>query len=370
MQLRRLSLVAPIAFLAGCGDDTPSGPSAGQIVPGAPRGAEVAVVLNSVGKSLTLFQAGNAANIRQIALSPAGSGAPTPVGFTLRGARVAVPLGDAASTAVLDLASGASTPRYFTFATGNATGAAWTDDNTLVVANLVEGYVGRVDASRAGGAITDTVRVAPAPMAVVAAGGRAYVVSSNLDTKNQYRSLGNGVVTAVDPATMRVVGTATVGANASAAAVGPDGRLYVVNSGRFGGNDGSLSVLNAATLAVEATVPGFGDFPGAISIGDNGVAFVSSYGFGTIAWDTRTRTFLRGAANPICAPAVVDGVRQCRGAASAAVGADGTVYQAFAGDFGVGKLKPYVFVYRPGTFQLADSVAAGTDPTAIEVRAF
>ena len=369
MQLRRLSLVAPIALLAACGDDSPSGPSAGQIVPGAPRGAEVAVVLNSVGRSLTLFQAGTPANTRQISLSPTGSSAPTPVGFAVRGARVAVPLGDAASTAVLELV-GASAPRYFTFATGNATGAAWTDDNTVVVANLVEGYVGRVDASRAGGAITDTVRVTPAPTAVVAAGGRAYVVSSNLDTKNQYRSLGNGVVTAVDPATMRVVGTATVGANASAAAVGPDGRLYVVNSGRFGGNDGSLSVLNAQTLAVEATVPGFGDFPGSISISEGGVAFVSSYNFGTIAWDTRTRTFLRGAANPICAPAVVGGVRQCRGAASAAVGADGTVYQAFAGDFGVGTLKPYVFVYRPNTFQLADSVAAGTDPTAIEVRAF
>lgn len=369
MQLRLLSRLAPAALLAACGDDTPSGPGAGQILPGAPRGAEVAVVLNSVGRSLTLFQAGAPANARQIALSPAGSSAPTPVGFALRGARAAVPLGDAASTAVLDLVAG-STPRYFTFATGNATGAAWTDDNTLVVANLIEGYVGRVDASRAGGAITDTVRVAPAPMAVVAAGGRALVVSSNLDTKNQYRSLGNGVVTAVDPATMRVVGTATVGANASAAALGPDGKLYVVNSGGYGANNGSLSVLNAQTLAVEATVPGFGDFPGAITIGQGGVAFVSSYGFGTIAWDTRTRTFLRGAANPICAPAVVDGVRQCRGAASAAVGADGTVYQAFAGDFGVGKLKPYVFVYRPGTFQLADSVAAGTDPTAIEVRAF
>jgi hypothetical protein len=189
---------------------------------------------------------------RTVALSPTGSSSPTPTTFAIRGARVAVPLGDAASTAVLDLQDPAGV-RYYTFPSGNATGAAWVDDNTVLVANLVEGYVGRVDASRAGGAVTDTLRVAPAPTAIVMASGRALVVSSNLDPKNGYRSLGRGVVTAVDPRTMRVIGTVAVGDNPTAAALGPDGKLYVVNSEGFA--TGSVSVVDPQQLTLEATVP-------------------------------------------------------------------------------------------------------------------
>jgi DNA-binding beta-propeller fold protein YncE len=362
-----LAALALAALAAACGSDDPTGPSAGDLLPGAPSGAEIGVVLNSVGRSLSLFQAGAPTVTRALALSATGSSAPTPTTFALRGARVAVPLGDAASTAVLDLRDPAGV-RYYTFAAGNATGAAWVDDNTVLVANLVEGYVGRVDASRAGGAVADTLRVAPAPTAIVMAAGRALVVSSNLDPKNGYRSLGRGVVTAVDPRTMRVTGTVAVGDNPTAAALGPDGKLYVVNSEGYA--TGSVSIVDPQQMTLEATVAGFGAGPGAIVVDANGLAYVSGYGIGTIVWNTRTRAFVRGPDNPVCARAVIGGRQQCRGAAAAAVGEDGTLYQAFSGDFGAGVLKPYVFVYRPTTFQLADSVAAGTDPTAIDVRAF
>jgi YVTN family beta-propeller protein len=363
MTARRL-LPAALAATVACGDSA-TGLRANDILPGTPDDAEVGVVLNSVGKSLTLFQAGAPANVRQIALSAGGSSAPTPTSFAVRGARVAVPLGDAASTAVFDLRD-AGAARYFTFRSGNATGAAWVDDNTLLVANLVEGYVGRIDPSRAGGAVADTLRVAPAPTAIVVARGRAFVVSGNLDPKNGYRSLGNGVVTALDPRTMTVLGTATVGLNPSDAALGPDGKLYVVNTTDY--TAGSVSVVDPATLAVERTVTGFGAGPTSITIDAAGLAYVSGYAIGTLVWNSNTREFVRGPANPVCARASAAPAAPCRGAADAAVGADGTLYQAYAGDFAT--LKPYVFTFRPGTFALADSIAAGTDPTAVDVRSF
>jgi YVTN family beta-propeller protein len=369
VSLRRRTLLAPIAIaslaaLAACGDD-PSGPSAARILPGAPSNAELGVVLSSVGKSLTIFQAGLPTNTREIGLSASGSGAPTPTTFALRGGRVAVPLGDAASTAVMDLQS-PSGVRYYTFRSGNATAAAWADDNTLLVGNLVDSYVGRIDASRAGGSVADTLRVAAAPAAIVIAGTRALVVSSNLDPKNNYRPLGNGVVTAVDPRTMTSLGVAIVGPNPNDAALGPDGKLYVVNTHDF--TTGSVSIVDPQTLVVEQTVPGFGAGPTSIVIDRNGLAYVSGYGIGTLVWDTKTRTFVRGPTNPVCARVGTAASARCRGAADAAVATDGTLYQAFAGEGAT--LKPYVFVYRPGSFALADSITAGTDPTSIDVRAF
>ena len=60
-----------------------------------------------------------------------------------------------------------------------------------------------------GDAITATVKVAAQPTAVTMAGGRVLVTSSNLDAN--FVPIGNGIVTAIDPKTMQVLGTATDG---------------------------------------------------------------------------------------------------------------------------------------------------------------
>ena len=82
-------------------------------------------------------------------------------------------------------------------------------------------------------------------------------------------------------------------------------------------------------------------------------------------WNTKTRTFVRGTDNPVCAKA--NG--SCRGAFAATTNAAGNVYQAFFGDATHG-LPPYIFVYKAGTFALTDSVSAGTGPAAIAIRTF
>lgn len=355
----RRALAASLVLAAACSSDSVTNPTPSGFLSG-----QVGVVVNSTGHALTLFQLASPTTTRTVAFGT--STTITPTGFSLRGSRAAVPLGDAASVALVDLAA-ASVTRYFTFPSGNATGSAWVDDSTVIAANTNGDAVGRFRIGQASDAITTTVAVTPQPTAVAVVGGRAFVVSANLDKNNKFASLGPGVVTAIDPATMAVVGTVrTGGTNATDAAVGPDGKLYVVNTGDYA-SPGSLSIINPSTLAVEATIPGMGTGPGAITIDNNGLAYISGFYFGTIVWNTSTRQFVRGPSNPVCAPVAATG--KCRGAFGAALAGDGTLYQAFFGSASQG-LAPQAFVYAAGTFALRDSVAVGAGPADIQIRTF
>ena len=359
---RSTALLLSALALAACDGDDPLDPQLG-FISGTRDNAQIGLVVNSTDKALTLFQLGNPAEKRQIPFG--ASTVVTPVGLSVRGTQALVPLGNAASVALIDLPTQRIT-RFFQFPQGNATGSAFVSDTVALVSNLIDDYVGRLTLGQAGGTIAQTVDVAPAPGTIVMAGNRALVVSGNLD--ESFKPLGNGVVTALDPQTLQVLGTVeTGGRNPQGAALGPDGLLYVVNSEPFGsGVPGSVTIIDPATLQVRATVPGFGNFPGGITIDRNGIAYISGFLFGTLVWDTKTRTFLRGPDNPVCAK-LADG--SCRGAFDNAVDANGTLYQTFFGSRSK-NLNPYVFVYAPGTFALTDSIAAGAGPTAIEIQRF
>ena len=322
---------------------------------------EIGLVVNSTGKALTLFQVGSPTTQRQIPLGT--SSTVTPTGIAIRGRRAAVPLGNAASVALIDLET-ATVQRFFTFASGNTTGSAFADDTTILAANSTLGTVGRMTVGQVADAVSSTVKVAPQPTAIAIAGGRALVTSSNLDAN--FAPIGNGIVTAVDLKTMQVLGTATMGGqNSTDAAVGPDGLLYVINTGDYVGQ-GSLTIVNPATMAVVTTIPNMGVGPGAIFIDASGLAYISGFFSGTLVWNTVTRAFVRGATNPVCAK-LPDG--SCRGAAAATTNAAGNVYQVFFGSPSQA-LPPYVFVFKPGTYVLSDSISVGTGPIAINIKTF
>jgi hypothetical protein len=281
----------------------------------------------------------------------------------VQGRRAAVPLGNAASVALLDLEK-LTVARFFLFPKGNATGSAFADDTTLLAANTQDDYVGRVTTGQASDSILLRRTVAPAPTAIVMAAGRAAVVSSNLN--DDYASIGNGVVTFLDPRTLQVQGVVqTGGTNATDAALGPDGLLYVVNTGDYVA-DGSITIIDPRAMTVVSTVGGFGAGPGSIHVDQAGLAYVSSFFSGTLVWNTRTRTFVRGKDNPVCAR-LASGA--CRGAFDAATDVQGNVYQAFFGSASAG-LAPQVFVFRAGTFALTDSIGGVNGPSALEVRTF
>jgi len=356
-----LLALASLAALA-CGSDDATQPVAPGFLGGTASNHEIGLVVNSTGKALTLFQLGSPTTQKTIAFG--ASTTISPVGLSVRGRRAAVPLGNAASVALIDLVT-QTTTRFFTFASGNATGSAFVDDTTIIVANPTLNLVGRFTTGQSADAIsTLSAKIAPQPTAVVIAGGRALIVSSNLDAN--FAPIGNAIVTAVDTKTLQVLGTATSGGtNSTDAALGPDGMLYVLNTGDFVAS-GSVTIVNPATMQVVTTVSGFGPGPGAISIDSNGLAYISSFFGGTVVWDTKTRTFVRGPSNPVCAKLAAGG---CRGAFAASTDAAGDLYQAFFGDSRAG-LPPYIFVYKAGTFALTDSISAGQGPAAVVIRTF
>ncbi len=358
--LRIVALLAAVGFALSCSSDT-TAPVAPGFLGGTSADHEIGVVVNSLGRSVTLFQHGSPATQQQVPLGT--STTITPTGMSVRGRLAAVPLGDAASVALIDLES-ATVSRFFTFASGNATGSAFVDDTTVIAANLLTNVAGRFTTGQAATAITNTVTVAPQPTAVAVTGGRAFVVSSNLD--ENFEPIGNGIVTAIDPTTMKVVGTATMGGtNSTDVSVGPDGLLYVINTGDFV-NPGSLTVLNGATMQVVTTVTNVGVGPGAVFVDPSGLAFISGFLFGTAVWNTKTQQFVRSPDNGICAK-LSDG--SCRGAFATTTDKEGNVYQAFFGS-SAQNLPPYVFVFKAGTFALSDSITVGSGPSALTVRVF
>lgn len=356
-----LLALALLVFASACSDGS-TGPAAERpFLEGTSDNAQIGVVVNSLGNAVRLFQVGDPDEVRTI---PLGAGeSVTPTGLSVHGRSMLVPLGNAASVALID-PDGLRIDRFFLFDEGNASGSTFVDESTALVANLSTGVVGRVGVGQSSDQITETVEVAPRPSSIVMAGERAVVISANLD--ENFAPLGPGVVTILDPATLEVLGEVeTGGTNPTAAAVGPDGRVYVVNTGDFVA-DGSVAVIDPQSATLEEVVPGFGPGPGAIHIDEGGLAYVSGFFLGTAVWDTGVRSFIRSPEDPVCAPLASGG---CRGAYATRTDADGRLFQIFFGSPSEG-LPPQIFIYEGSGFALTDSIPAGEGPTDLVITTF
>ena len=345
MNRRHAALLALAAMftLAACGDDTPPPPT---FLEGTPSDPGILLAVN-LDKALFMLQTG--APDERVSIPLGTSSAVTPVGLSVFGTHAAVPLGNAASVAYVDLAT-ETVDRYFTFASGNATGSAFLDASTVVVCNQTTDQCGKFDPAQAGTEVTNLVTVTQFPASVVVTGGRVFVVSSNLD--DSYMVAGPGVVTELNPTTLEVVRTFEVGTNPQYAAA-YNNKLYVVNSGDFAMNNGTLSVINLATNVVLPVIPGFGDFPGPINIDSRGHAVISSFNYGTAVYNTVSEEFLKSPAVPLCVPSSGGA---CRGAADATTAPNGDIYQSYFGNAAASD-PAYYFVFDGDTFALKDSIA-------------
>ncbi|MXW55572.1 MAG: hypothetical protein F4X22_00250 [Gemmatimonadales bacterium] len=324
--------------------------------------AQIGIVVNSTANALRLFQLGNPGENRDIALG--ASSAVTPTGISIRGETGAVPLGNAASVAVIDLRT-RQIGGFFLFESGNATGSAFVDDRTVLAANQQTDEVGRFTVGPAGGAIGDLIPVTQFPTGIVPfSSSLAFVISANLD--DNFAPAGDGVVTALDPVTMTVVATIeTGGANSQFGTIGPDGMLYVMNTGNYVAPS-TLAIIDPASLELVEVVEGFPAGSGHVHVSEDGTLFASAFFTGTVAWNTATKAFERDASNPICAPLAGGG---CRGAFAAHTAADGSLYQTFFGSPSQ-SLPPWIFRYAPETWALTDSIPPGPGPVGFEIRRF
>jgi len=352
-----LAAVAVSLVAAACGN-APTAARGGKFLDGSNGNNQIGLAVNSLGRSLTLFQLGSPARQEQVAFG--ASSAITPVGLAVRGVTALVPLGDAASVALVDLQS-PTVFRIYLFPSGNATGQAYVDDTTALAANTLTSVVGRFTTGQSSDSITQTVTVAPSPGDIQVANGAAFVTSANLDSN--YNPIGNGIVTKLNPVTLAVLATGqTTGTNSTAAAVGPDGHLYVVNTGDYVAQS-TVTVMDTATLAVVTTIPNAGIGAGAIAIDGSGLAYISSFYSGTVIYNTVSSTYVRGINNPLCV--VVSGT--CLGAFDARPDAAGDVYQTF---FGTQSQPSIIYVYAHGTYALTDSITVGQGPAGLRIATF
>ena len=323
---------------------------------------QIGIVVNSSGNAVRLFQLGDPGENRDIALG--ASSAVTPTGIAIRGETGVVPLGNAASVAVIDMRS-QQIDGFFLFESGNATGSAFVNASTVLAANQQTDQVGRFMLGQAGNSIADLVSVTEFPTGIVPfSDSLAFVISANLD--DNYAPNGDGVVTALDPRTMTVTAEIeTGGSNPQFGAVGPDGMLYVMNTGDYV-TPSTLAIIDPASLARVEVVGGFPAGSGHVHVSQGGTLFASAFFAGTVAWNTATKAFLRDVSDPICAPLDSGG---CRGAFGAYTAGDGSLYQTFFGSTRRG-LPPRIFRYAPDTFALTDSIDSGSGPVGLEIRSF
>lgn len=282
------ALMTSLAFaMLGCGDDATA--------PVLPTGVETAVIVNSIELSVTVFPVDSPDVARTIGLGQAGS----PVTVAARGKTAVVPMGFFSAAVVVDLPSGQVQPVALPNNSG-ATGVDYLNDSIAYVANPNLNTVSRINVFT--GTAEMEVGVGGFPQAVVTSSDRVFVLNAELD--KTFRPAKAGGVSVIDPASNTVVSTIILsGYNPSAAAFGPDGRLYVINSGTFGQGDGSLSVIDPDALQEIDHHAGFGEFPGDIAFDREGNAHISSFSYGIAVWDALADSFIAPPSDPL----IVDG---------------------------------------------------------------
>lgn len=356
-----LSVAAGLLLMSACSDSS-SGPEREPgFLDGVDGNPEMGLVVNTLENAVRIFPLGDPGLERVVEL---GAGETlTPTSLSVGDRDVVVPLGNAASVALVNPET-QEVSRFFVFDQGNATGSTFTGPGEVLVANLDTNEVGRILLSQGGDRISQMVPVAPRPTALAMAGDRAAVLSSNLD--ENFAPMGQGVVTILDPSTLAVLAEVeTGGTNPSSMAVGPDGLIYVVHSENFV-QEGSVAVIDPEAGTLLEVVPGFGVGPGSIHVDRSGLVYVSGFFLGTVVWDSRSGAFLRSPANPVCAPLAGGG---CRGASAAATDRDGRLYQVFFGSPAEG-IPGQIFIYEGSGFALSDSIPAGEGPTDLVITTF
>ena len=285
IRFRSLATVASTAIALGCADTNAP----------LPDPTEVLLVVNSTANTLSIAPVEGSGPVVSV---PLGGTTPTPVGVSARKSTAIVPMGLDNAVAVVDL-RGASLVRTIPLPDNSgATGSTIVDDSIAYVANPNLNTVSRVNYLT--GSVAD-VAVGTYPQGLVFTRGRVYVLNGNLQN---FAPAGPSWLTVIDPGTNALAtgidSIALTGpGNAGFAAVGPDGLLYVMNTGDYFSGEGRLSVVDPVGGTELASHTGFGTGPGNVATDGTSHLFVSSFTEGVMVFDLDSNKVVRGAGHGI-----------------------------------------------------------------------
>ncbi|MEX0893804.1 MAG: hypothetical protein WEB88_16675 [Gemmatimonadota bacterium] len=252
---------------------------------------DAALLVNSIDNSLSVLPLDeDEGQAFTVGLGPSGS----PVTLAARGELVVVPLGGTPALAVVDLAERALARTVALPENSGATGAAFLDDSTVVVAHSNLNSVSVVNVLR--GTVGTPIAVGQFPQRVLAANDTVWVVNAELV---DFQPTGPGTISVLTGSPLAVVRTIQLGAVNPGGAALSHSALYVVGAGSFGGNDGSLSTVHRGTGEETRHDPGFGEFPGAVALLPDGTLAVSSFSYGMAVWNPATGTFVHAPTDPV-----------------------------------------------------------------------
>jgi len=289
---RRALAVLFVAASASCDGDltAPDGAK-------SPTVDRVAVVVNRVGRTLTVIPFAGREASRTISLGAAGA----PVDLAVRGELAVVPMGDAGVVAIVNLRTG-TVERMVAMAPGfDARRAAFTSDTVVVVTNPSRGTLtplnpltGRVGASTTAGG--------EAPVDLLRFGPWVYVLNGAAGART------NGMVTVLDTL-LRPLGSAPLSGTNPVAAVARGDVLYVLLSGQPALGNSSVSMVDVRTMRERSSVAGFGESPESMAFDARGGLYVPVPQQGLVIYNPATGVFLRGAGSPLPLGGIDDAVR-------------------------------------------------------------
>lgn len=288
----RFLLLTGLAAGSGCAETTAP----------LPPPTEFLIVVNTGNATLSLVPL---APDRSSTSIPLGTAVPADARPAAGREFVVTAAGSGDSLAVVGLRSRALERMVALGPGAGARGVALQGDTMAVAALSGTGRVARVDL-RTGETVV--AEVGGTPKDVIFTRGRLFVVNANLSPCGAAAGEcpdGPGWITVLDPGSL---GRATGGpdsiplpgpGNAAYAAIGADGRLYVLSVG--GGEDpaGRLSIVDPVTRTEVGSFGGLGEAPGPIAADRGERILISSRTEGLMEFNTRTRTVVRGAGTGI-----------------------------------------------------------------------
>jgi hypothetical protein len=289
IRIRSLTAVAAVAAGLGCADTNAP----------LPDPQEVLLAVNSTANTLSIVPVDAPSQAVQVQL---GGTTPTPVGVSARDAVALVPLGLDNAVAVVDLRAATVLRTIPLPENSGATGSAIVDDSIGYVANPNLNTVSRVNYLTGA---TSEVPVGRYPQGVVFTRGLIFVLNGNLES---FKVAGPSWITVVDPTTSaRAAGGGdsiplTGQGNAGFGVVGPDGLLYVMNTGDYSSGEGRLSVVDPLARKELASHAGFGTGPGNLAADGGSHILVSSFAEGVMEFDLDSNKVVRGAGGGIKIP--------------------------------------------------------------------